>query len=255
MLGPVSQSLGLVTPGDWVDFFRHVSEPFTGLLAPQHDSRDLKSLIIPKVMAAKDRFDVVFVRPGVPNTELPNKAAHHYVPPQEGAWGEGDEKLPEGVEPYYLRADTGPRWMLGGVLSRPMATTVQSGGKFAISSIESSSIYPAASQPFAGKTLTFKSTHHVLFVREGKLAVSLQGGEKSVLGEGETAVLPAGTGFQLGFESRFVRFWSFASGDGIEALVHKAGESYEAMVLPDEVEAFEGKRLQEVAKEFGVEIV
>lgn len=28
-----------------------------------------------------------------------------------------------GVEPYYLRADTGPSYLLGGVLSRPFITT------------------------------------------------------------------------------------------------------------------------------------
>ena len=59
MLGPHTEIYGLITPGDWVDFFRYVSEPYEGILVPETDDRDLKSLLIPKVMAAKGKFDVV----------------------------------------------------------------------------------------------------------------------------------------------------------------------------------------------------
>lgn len=123
MLGPHTEIYGLINPGDWVDFFRYVSEPYEGLLVPENDDRDLKSLLIPKVMAAKEQFDVVF---------QPN-----YQPPEQGDWTEEDEKLPESSLPFYLRAHTGPRWMLGGVMSRPFITTVQSSGDCAISSIKS----------------------------------------------------------------------------------------------------------------------
>ena len=114
MLGPHTEILGLIAPGDWVDFFRYVSEPFNGLLVPEFDDRDLKSLLIPKVMTAKDRFDVVFVR--------------DYQPPAVSEWEEGEGKLPEGSEPYFLRYMTGPRYMAGGVMSRPFITTKQSAG-------------------------------------------------------------------------------------------------------------------------------
>ena len=105
MVGPHTELQGLITPGDWVDFFRYVSEPYEGILVPESDNRDLKSLLIPKVMAAKGKFDVVF--------------QPHYVPPEVSDWTKEDEKLPEGHQGYFLRANTGPRWMLGGVMSRP----------------------------------------------------------------------------------------------------------------------------------------
>ena len=77
---------------------------------------------------------------------------------------ENDTKLPDGVEPYYLRANTGPRYLMGGVLSRPFITTKQSGGKFAISSIESSSAHPPTvlAQPFS-----FQKVHQVYGVLDG----------------------------------------------------------------------------------------
>lgn len=221
MLGPVSQSLGLVTPGDWVDFFRYIGEPYAGLLLPQFDDRDIKAILIPKVMAARDKFDVVFQRPGT------------YTPPEVGEWGPQDEKLPEGQEPYYLKANTGPRWMLGGVMARPFITTKQSDGKFAIASVESSSAYGAASNPFATPR-AFGKTDHVFNVLEGVLSVGLDGAENPVR-EGESVMVPAGQAFSLKFESKYVRAWSWASGDGVESVVMKAGKSFEGIVLPDEV--------------------
>lgn len=123
MIGPHTELSGLITPGDWVDFFRYVSEPYEGLLVPENDNRDLKSLLIPKVIAAKGQFDVVF--------------QPDYKPPELGEWKKEDEELPGSQQGYFLRANTGPRWMLGGVMSRPFVTTKQSNGVCAISSIES----------------------------------------------------------------------------------------------------------------------
>ncbi|KAJ5888542.1 hypothetical protein N7495_008583 [Penicillium taxi] len=77
-------------------------------------------------MAVKGKHDVVF--------------QPHYEPPGVGYWNSDDEKLPDDHE-GYLRPNTGPRWMAGGVLSRPFVTTKQSNGVCAISSIESSNKY------------------------------------------------------------------------------------------------------------------
>lgn len=240
LLGPHTETYGLVTPGDWVDFFRHVSEPYEGVILPENDNRDLKALLIPKVMAAKGQFDVVF--------------QPHHQPPALGEWDKEDEKLPESKQGYFLRANTGPRWILGGVLSRPFITTAQCDGVCAISSIESSDIYPEST--LLSKQLTFRTVDHCLCVIEGLLIVRIPGSPDSVIREGETALIPAGQTFSLKFGSRFVRVWSFTSGNGIEALVHRLGAPYESFLLPDEKvdRGIDEGRLQEVAKEFDVEI-
>ncbi|KAL2807581.1 RmlC-like cupin [Aspergillus granulosus] len=240
LLGPHTETFGLITPGDWIDFFRYVAEPYEGILVPETDNRDLKSILIPKVMAAKEKFDVVF---------QPN-----YVPPELGEWDKDDERLPEGQAPFFLRANTGPRWMLGGVLSRPFITTAQSNGVCAISSIESSSIYNEEGGSVLSRVMTFASVDHCLAVQEGTLGVVLKGQEEVAIREGETVVIPAGQAFSLHFRSRFVRVWSFTDGNGIESLVQRAGQAFAGVVLPETVGGWDTAVVRDVAKELGVEI-
>ncbi|RAL14276.1 RmlC-like cupin [Aspergillus homomorphus CBS 101889] len=232
MMGPHTETYGVVTPGDWVDFFRYVSEPYDGVLVPENDNRDLKSILIPKVMAAKEQFDVVF--------------QPHYQPPELGEWTKDEEVLPEGPQGYFLRANTGPKWIFGGVMSRPFVTTTQSSGVCAISSIESSKVY---SDTILSKYMTFKSVDHCLCVQEGTLIVSLEGQSDTEFREGETAVIPAGQAFALKFASRFVRVWSFTDGDGIETLIQRVGQKYEGAVLPDEAREWDAADVKSVAAE------
>lgn len=236
MLGPHTEILGLIAPGDWVDFFRYVSEPFHGLLVPEFDDRDLKSILMPKIMAAKDRFDVVFQR--------------DYQPPEVSDWKDSENALPEALTPYFLRANTGPRWMAGGVLSRPFVTGKQTGGKFAISSIESSKVYGPT---IFSKALKFKDVDHCLCVQEGALVVKLGGKTEETVREGETVVIPAGQSFTLEFATRFVRIISFTSGEGIEALIEKAGAPYKGFTLPDEAPKFDEDGLEKVFGELSIE--
>lgn len=240
MLGPHTEIYGLITPGDWVDFFRHVSEPYEGLLVPETDNRDLKSILIPKVMAAKEKFDVVF--------------QPHYQPPALSEWVAGeDEGLPASSLPFFLRANTGPRWMLGGVMSRPFVTTQQSNGVCAISSIESSQSYGGSL--FSG-FMAFDKVDHCLCVQEGTLVVRLKdsSSSSSVFREGETVVIPAGQSFALDFASRYVRVWSFTDGDGIETLVHRLGQPFDGVVLPDQALDWDSTRTAGIAASLGVHL-
>ncbi|KAG7139917.1 Quercetin 2 like protein [Verticillium longisporum] len=154
MLGPHTELNGLVAPGDWIDFFRFVAESYDGVLVPENDNRNLGALLGQKMATAKDRFDVHFER--------------NYQPPALGDWLETENVLPSPGEPYFLRANTGPRWMLGGVMSRPFLHASQCGGKFAVSSIESSKVYEAA--PLR-QWLTFATVDHCFCVLEGVLRV------------------------------------------------------------------------------------
>lgn len=237
MLGPHTEIMGLVAPGDWIDFFRYIGETFTGLIAPEFDNRNIKEHIIGKMMKADRDYDVNFVR--------------DYTPPEVAEFDESDSKIPEGSAPYYLRANTGPRWMAGDVLSRPFCTTAQTTGKFAMTSLESSKDY---GESILSRYMTFPHVDHCLAVMEGKLVVKMKAGQEYTISEGETAVIPANQGFALGFASKYVRVWTFSSGDGVEAIIHKAGAPFEGFILPDRVQAYDRSKLDGVCQGMGVSL-
>ncbi|PSR77316.1 RmlC-like cupin domain-containing protein [Coniella lustricola] len=240
-LGPHAEALGLVAPGDWVDFFRYVAESYEGIVVPEEDNRDIKAHIIPKVMAAKDRFDVHFVR--------------DYQPPAVSEWLDSENTIPEEpLTPYFLRANTGPRQILGGILSRPYIYASQCSGKFAITSLESSSIYgPSA---LSGKSLTFRNVDHCFCVQEGLLKVKVEadGAAWTEVREGQTLLVPAGQAFSLEFGSRYVRAVTFTNGPGIEELVKRAGSDCATVVLPDVAAKFDAAKVQEVCQSLDVEL-
>jgi hypothetical protein len=72
--------------------------------------------------------------------------------------------------------------------------------------------------------------------------------------EGETVLIPQGTKFILEFGSRFLRFLSFCSGDGIDALIHRAGKPFNGFILPDKPLPFEEDGLLEACKELSIEL-
>jgi hypothetical protein len=239
-MGPHTETFGLVAPGDWIDFFRYVGESYGGVIVPEHDNRDLKAMLIQKMMATKDRFDVHFQR--------------DYQPPEEGEWEDSESQLANPGQPYFLRANTGPRWLLGGTMSRPFILANQSNGKFAISSIESSLVYNTQKQPLA-RWLTFTKVDHCFCVQEGLLRIRLRSSEGwNEVREGQTMVVAAGETFTLGFGSRYVRVWSFTNGQGLEELVRKAGEASDSYVLPESSAVVDEKRFLDTCKELSIEV-
>ncbi|KAK0654899.1 RmlC-like cupin domain-containing protein, partial [Cercophora newfieldiana] len=234
-LGPNTETLGLVAPGDWVDFFRKVGEEYRGILVPEGDERDLRGWLGGK-MRDVGEVDVHFVR--------------GYEAPEIKEWEEGECVLPAEGEGYFLRADRGPRWMLGGVMSRPFICAAQCGGRFAISSIESSCVY--REEPFGGAFLRFVEVDHCFVVMEGELRVLLEGGEWTVVQSGQTVVVSAGRAFKLAFGSRYVRVVSFTNGEGLETVVHKAGATFDGYVLPDEVGKVDEEKFRSTCLDLGV---
>jgi hypothetical protein len=237
LMGPHTETFGLIAPGDWVDFFRYISETYSGLIIPETDDRDLRSILIPKVMGAKDRFDVNFER--------------DYKPPEVAEWLDTENVLPGPLEPYFLRANTGPRWMLGGVMSRPFINANQCLGKFSISSIESSRVYGKSS---LARWLNFPTVDHCICVMEGVLMVRLYKGDDSwsSVREGQTVVVSAGQSFMLDFGSRYVRALSFTNGKGIEELIQTAGSPCETVVLPDKIHDWEESNITAACTALGI---
>lgn len=229
--------MGLVAPGDWIDFFRYVGETYKGIIVPENDDRNLGAMLGEKMMVAKDRFDVHFKR--------------DYQPPEVADWMDSEKVLPGPGEPYFLRANTGPRWLLGGVMSRPFILSSQCSGKFSIASIESSKMYKPAP---LDRWLSFPTVDHCFCVQEGLLRVKLKssGDSWNEVREGQTLVITAGDAFLLDFASRYVRIWSFTNGRGIEEVVQNAGTQISEHVLPDSAVSWEEEKLSNVCRELGL---
>jgi mannose-6-phosphate isomerase-like protein (cupin superfamily) len=235
-LGPHTELLGLVAPGDWIDFFRYVGETYEGIVVPEFDDRDLKKALMSKLMSAKDRFDVHFSR--------------DYQPPEVGEWLPEESVLGKPGEAYFLRANTGPRWMLGGVMSRPFILSSQTAGKFSMSSIESSKAY---SRSPLSRWLKFATVDHCFVVKEGVFSVKIKGDAQwNDVREGQTIVIAAGETFMIKFSSMFVRVWSCANGRGIEELIQRAGREYQGYVIWDVFNSWQEGKIDRVCEELGI---
>ncbi|PYI18972.1 hypothetical protein BO99DRAFT_459855 [Aspergillus violaceofuscus CBS 115571] len=198
MLGPWTETVELITPGTWIDFFRCVSDEYTGIMADDFDTRSTLQVMVSKIHLIQERqYDVIF-HPG-----------HQLC-----------------------------------VLSRPFITTCQAVGKFVITSIESSLLYgpSVVYQPF-----TLQSVHQVYHVLDGAINVTIDG-EENVVWVGETVFIPAGTQIQVAFLGKYTRFWAFSTGNGLEALVEKAGEAYEGYMVPDKPSEADLGHVREIAK-------
>ncbi|KAJ0106745.1 hypothetical protein J7T55_001269 [Diaporthe amygdali] len=69
---------------------------------------------------------------------------------------------------------------------------------------------------------------------------------------GETVFIPAGKEVSLDFVDRYVRFWSFASGHGLESLAAGAGNAFEGSIVPDQVAPFDISQIHQVAETLGI---
>jgi mannose-6-phosphate isomerase-like protein (cupin superfamily) len=235
-----NETMGLVTPGDWVDFFRFVSETYDGVLCDEFDSRNPGAVFGPKIKEIKAKYDVIF-QPQFQGAEV-------------GEWTEKEYSIPEGQEAYFLKANTGLCYLLEGVLSRPFITTKQSAGptgNFAITSIESSN---RLSNTVLSKPCKFEKVHQVYHVLDGAISLTVNGESGNLVRAGESAFIPAGTEVAIDFVDRYVRFWSYASGDGLETLIADAGDVFKGKMVPDQTTAVDMEKVRKVSERLNIRI-
>ncbi|KAI1613943.1 RmlC-like cupin domain-containing protein [Exophiala viscosa] len=230
ILGDYTEFVGLIVPGGWEEFFRFIGESYDGPLFPLEDDRNVFEVLIPKLKAASEKFDMIPVRD-------PKLAE---IKPQ--AWNEGEDNvLPNGLQPYFLRAGTGPRFLLGGMVVSPLATAAESGGRFSIGSIEGSSWHE--SSPLS-KNFVFDDVHHAFQVADGSVTFTLDETEVATLNVGETIYVPRGRAFSLAIESRYARVYVFISGRGILDVLTGAGKPFYQSVPPEKSEPWEKASLE-----------
>ncbi|KAH8646049.1 RmlC-like cupin domain-containing protein [Tricladium varicosporioides] len=213
-----TEFIGLIIPGGWEEFFRFIGEPYSGPLFPTNDRRNPFEVLIPKLMAATEKFDMI-----------PCRDKQQFDPQP---WDGSENVLPGKCENggYFLKENSGEKFVVGGTVVRPLARREETNGRFSIYTLEGSSLHAGKG---LGKTLEFKDTHHAFFVVEGQLKLSIDGQEVKTT-VGETTFVPAGTKWSFGVESSYARAYVFANGGGVGEILTKVGEKYDEAVVPGE---------------------
>lgn len=204
---------------------------------PLVDNRNPFEVLIPKLKAAAEKFDMV------------PQPQHPQFGPQP--WDvKSDNALPGSPTPYFLQANRGPKYLVEGVVVKPLATTKESDGKFAIGSIEGSSWH--TNSTFKSK-LRFQDVHHAVQVTEGQLSITIDG-QKTLLQAGETVYLPKQSVFNISFASRFAKAYVFASGAGLIELLCELGSDYQHNIVPENAGDARTKNLTEVSTRYSCSV-
>jgi hypothetical protein len=220
--------MGLIIPGGWEEFFRFIGEPYVGPLFPANDRRNPFEVLIPKLMAATEKFDMIPVR---------DKA--HFDPQ---SWDGSEVKLPGEYADggYFLKEGAGEKWVVGGTVVRPLATRKETNDRFSIYELEGSSFH-------AGKGLNqvveFEETHHAIYTVEGVIKLIVDGIEVKTT-VGETAFVPAGTKWSFDVDSVYARAYVFANGGGIGEILTSVGTKYGSAIVPNEASPWEQSKVK-----------
>lgn len=233
--------LGLIVPGGWEEFFNFIGEPYNGPLWPLHDQRSIFEVLIPKLKAASEKFDMIPVRD------------KQQFDPQP--WQGSENKLPGKLEPYFLKNGTGPAYLAGGTLIRPLITTAESDGKFVIGSIEGSSHHHEHDVFGEDRKLKFAETHHAFQVTEGAVEFHIGTSSPTLLHAGELVYVPRATHFSYRIRSRYAKLYAFASGKGLVELLIKIGESHDSPIPPEKARELKTEHLHSSAAEIGHEVL
>lgn len=238
LLGPHTEMLGLIVPGGWEEFFRCLGEPYAGPAWPVHDDRDFFAAVLPKLKAAAERFDMV-----------PCPQRRHFAPQP---WDGSECELPSTQRAYFLRNGAGPAWVVGGMVVRPLVTTEESSGRFAIGSLEGSVLHQRHSVFGEGsRRLRFKDVHHAFSLVSGRVALEIDGHPSTTLHAGELAYVPKGTAFSFKILSRVAKMYIFCNGGGMVELLRALGEQYCETVVPEKAGTIDGSRLDSSQAQFG----
>ncbi|KAK5112338.1 hypothetical protein LTR62_004301 [Meristemomyces frigidus] len=240
ILGAHSEMAGLIVPGGWEEFFRFIGEPYGGPTWPLHDERRFHEVLLPRLKQAAEKFDMV----PCPQTQS--------FEPQ--AWDlNTDSKLPGKLAPYFVQNAMGPGYEFGGMVCRPLITTAESDGKFAIGSLESSVQFQEQGIFGDGgaRAMCFELVHHAFMVVHGTVLVKLEERTPTKMTAGEVVYVPKGTAFRLQTTSRFSNIYVFASGAGLVEVLCKLGTPFNLPVLPETASKVDVGGLEALQSKYG----
>ena len=232
-----SEMIGLIIPGGWEEFFRFIGEPYSGPMWPMEDDRKFFEVLLPKLKQAAEKFDMV---------PCPQQKSFDPQP-----WLDSDNKLPGKLAPYFLKSGSGPAYVLGGLVCRPLITTAESNGKFAIGLVEGScqhrerGVFTRSQDP-----VSFSSVHHALYVVDGRVELDIKG-STTILSAGELAYIPKGTYFSFEILSRFARMYVFCNGDGMVGMLQSVGQPWSLPTIPEEAKRWNVNALKDFQGWYG----
>ncbi|KAL5317715.1 hypothetical protein ACEPPN_014813 [Leptodophora sp. 'Broadleaf-Isolate-01'] len=222
-----TEFIGLIIPGGWEEFFRFIGEPYSGPLFPTTDKRNPFEVLVPKLIAATEKFDMI------PAREKP-----HYDPQP---WSPTDSSLPGHCSRggYFLRAGTGTKYLVPstGTVIRPLATRAETDSKFSVYEVHASSLYNITDPSKSTfPALKFTSTHHAIYVIDGTFTLTVNGDTTLATG-GETVFVPAGAEWMFSAQSRYARCYVFANGGGVGEVMTRVGREWSEPGVQPEVGA------------------
>lgn len=194
-----TEFMGLIIPGGWEKFLRFIGKPYSGPLFPINDNRNSMEVLVPKLMEASEKFDMIPVR---------EKTMFDPQP-----WDGTKNQLPGKCENggYFLKDGEGVEKVVGGTVIRTMCRREKTDDIFSIYDILGSSVH--ADKAF-DKSIKFENTHHAIYTVDG--ALKLEIGDEQVVGHASnTTFIPAGTKCKIGFDSVYAKGYVFANGGGI----------------------------------------
>lgn len=240
-VGDHSDMISLLLPGGGEEFFRAIGESVSGPFWPLHDDRGASEVLGPRVRSATERFDVTL--------RTPRRSA------ASSPWTLHDTSLPGRTNPYFLRHASGPACVAGGTLVRPLITTRESDGRFAVASFEGSSHHHDNGLFFGNETsLRFLRHHHAFLVVEGVIEFVIDDCLPALLPAGQLIYVPAGVAFALHFRSRYGKLYAFASGSGLVGLACRLGASCSLPVPPNSPNMVDWRALRAMQSELAFEI-
>lgn len=243
MLGHHAEMVGLIVPGGWEEFFRFIGEPYDGAAWPTEDPRNFFEVLLPKLKAAAEKFDMI--------------PCPQHIACQPEELTAKDNRLPASLQPYFLKNGTGPAYAVGGTVLRPLITTAETDNKFSIASLEGSSNANLQTSVFQsdGRRLQFSSVHHAFQVVEGAVSFSIGSRRPSRVCAGELVYVPKVTEFTLEFASRYAKIYVFVNGRGLIGLLQDLGQAFHQPMLPQKAVSWDESRLELVGLTVGLQLV
>lgn len=166
--------------------------------------------------------------------------------------GQGKDILPGTLKPYFLRAGTGPRYLVGGIICSPLSGTAESAGRFELGCIEGSSWHEPS---ILSTQLSFDTVHHAFSVVEGAIEIRLGQDQVARVHTGETAYVPPGMFFSLQVVSRYVKIYIWTSGAGLVGVLCKIGSAYKDTVPPEEATPWDRGILKELQNQLAMKVI
>jgi hypothetical protein len=179
---------------------------------------------------------------------------HDYKSAEPSLWRASDAQLPGRPSPYFLRSASGPAYLIGGTVCRPLVTSRESGDQFTVGSIEGSSHH--FDNYVFGKTgmIRFAEAQHAFLIVEGVVEFVIGSCLPALLPAGQVIYVPRRTEFAIHFRARFVKMYAFASGAGLIGLSCRLGDEYDLPMPPNRSQPVDIRALQALQYEFGFQL-